>query len=986
MHSATRNLRNRWRYSFGVAFLCGLYWASTATDAFAQPKAAPPMDVRSSSPVAKPSAPGKGSPTAPGKKATPGKSTPNPTASQAAPKDAKPVTRPVKPPKPPSAEELKAKPDDDGKIAFSFHGQPWQGVLEWLAEISHMSLDWQELPGGYINLTTQQRYTVEQARDIINAQLFARGYTMLENGEVLSVVNLKKLDAGLVPRARPDGLDKLQPHAFVKVSFPLDRMIAAEAVEELKPMLSPNGKLTQLKSTNRLEAMDSVANLREIHRLLTEEQAPTESNRLLQRFALLHTRATDVKEQLLKLLGIEEKKASGPVSSQQQRQMQQMAMMRAQQQAKGGKSNAKKSDVHLVANVRDNSILANAPPDKMAMIAEAIEVIDQPLERPSLLANLEGVKVYRLVGIDPDVLVRTLEDRGDLAPTTRLEVDKQNKAIIAFANPIDHATIGMLVKKLDGSGRHFEVLPLRRLAADYVAGTIEFMMGAEEEEENQRGGYFSFFSSRRGQQSEKSKDKFKVDADVEGNKLLLYANDIEMSSVQDLLVKMGEIPPAGGSRETVRLIDVEPGKDTEELLEKIRRIWPSFAPDRDAPNPLKIAPPAKSAEDEDREPDSTPPVIRTPKETTTTKVDHHFGSKLRTIAYQGEKEAPGADDAPRPDAAPKSEAGSAGREEPNRRAPARSTPPPITIRRRPDGGLVIESDDTAALDILQDLMADLAPAPKEYAVFHLKHADSYWVKFNLEDFFEEEDESKGNSRNSFYDYYYGYRRQETKKNDRRLSKRKPLTFIEDEDTNTILVQGADRSQLKTIGELIELYDKPQAADSYTARQTLYYQVKYSKAKVIEQAIKEVYRDLLSSSDKEFGKQQNDKDKKPTANRIYTYIDTGGADDKRTAVRFKGLLSIGVDPYSNSLLVSAPENLMANVKELIETLDRAAQPSSNIQVVKTDRRLNSATIRAKLAEILDTREKKQPQNATDPSAQQKKIGGGQPNQPAAKAGE
>ena len=31
-----------------------------------------------------------------------------------------------------------------------------------------------------------------------------------------------------------------------------------QAVEELKPMMSPNGKLTALKSTNRLEAMDAV--------------------------------------------------------------------------------------------------------------------------------------------------------------------------------------------------------------------------------------------------------------------------------------------------------------------------------------------------------------------------------------------------------------------------------------------------------------------------------------------------------------------------------------------------------------------------------------------------------------------------------------------------------------------------------------------------------------------------------------------------------
>ena len=38
-------------------------------------------------------------------------------------------------------------------------------------------------------------------------------------------------------------------------------------------MLSPNGKLTALKATNRIEAMDAVANLREIHALLAAEQS-----------------------------------------------------------------------------------------------------------------------------------------------------------------------------------------------------------------------------------------------------------------------------------------------------------------------------------------------------------------------------------------------------------------------------------------------------------------------------------------------------------------------------------------------------------------------------------------------------------------------------------------------------------------------------------------------------------------------------------------
>ena len=70
---------------------------------------------------------------------------------------------------------------------------------------------------------------------------------MLQNGEVLSVVNIKKLDPGVVPRVTPEELAKRSRYDFVKVSFPLDWMMAETAAEELKPMISPNGKLNALK-------------------------------------------------------------------------------------------------------------------------------------------------------------------------------------------------------------------------------------------------------------------------------------------------------------------------------------------------------------------------------------------------------------------------------------------------------------------------------------------------------------------------------------------------------------------------------------------------------------------------------------------------------------------------------------------------------------------------------------------------------------------
>ncbi|KKN53901.1 hypothetical protein LCGC14_0597560, partial [marine sediment metagenome] len=50
------------------------------------------------------------------------------------------------------------------------------------------------------------------------------------------------------------------------------------------------------------------------------------------------------------------------------------------------------------------------------------------------------------LAIDPEPLVKTLEDIGDLDMRTRLEVDKQNNTIIAYATLADHVTIRALVE------------------------------------------------------------------------------------------------------------------------------------------------------------------------------------------------------------------------------------------------------------------------------------------------------------------------------------------------------------------------------------------------------------------------------------------------------------------------------------------------------------------------------------------------------------
>lgn len=945
--------------------------------------------------------PGAATPTDPNKPADPNK----PKEGEKKKEGPSPLTtRPMKPRTPPNPDELKnLKPDEDGKVKFNLKGQPWPDVLDWLAETSQKSLDWQELPNDYLNLVTQQSYTIEEARDLLNRHLLSRGFTMLTHGETISVVNVTKINPGMVPRFEPDELAKLPDHDYVKTSFPLAWLLADQAENELKPMLSPNGKLTHLTNTNRLEAMDSVKNLREVWTVIQEEQSGGKQEQLVREFKLKHTKANEVLDQLHTLLGINKPnsrtKRGGSSSGgggggmdpnmmmQFQQQMQQMMqqMQQGMQQAKpGGGAAAKPGEVRLLANERENSILATAPPDKMAIVAQAVKTLDVQSSQEHLLQNLQRMQVYRLSGIDPQSLIDLLDEVGNLDPTTKLQIDGKNKSIVAYASLADHLTIKMLVEKLDGTSRKFQVIPLRKLEADYVAGTIEFMMAGGEKEKNQSRGnpfyfdYYNPFGSSRSPQTDTT-DKFKVDADVENNRLLLWANEIELREIENLLMKLGEISAPGGNRNTQRYIENLDPDDAEKLLERIRRIWPGISPNEliieddatpnrsrrrapaDSPEtsaprnePSKEKPAAKTKGPKPAAPQKTAPAARAATQSKTHEVLLAVADDVGQVANP-----PATDDAGEQPVVPSNRSDNR-----NRAAQVEPQPhAPVRIRRGPDGRLILESQDTEALDRLEDLLQEAAPPKRDYKVFYLKYPTTwaYSVELSLKDFFEEEKKKTGSNFNPFYGYRFGG--DTTQESSRRLSKRKPLKFISDSDSGTIIVQGADAQQLKIIEELINIYDQPLATDGKQVRKTQIFTLKYSKATTIAEAIKDVYRDLLSTNDKAYQNQQGkDGQKPPERNYTFVYGNSGGDDKSKqqdTPVKFKGLISLGVDDISNTIIVSAPESMLENISELIEQLDRAARPTNSVQVVRLDSKVNSSDLQKRLSKIFTKPQQKPP---------------------------
>ena len=443
----------------------------------------PSQDPNASSPPN--GAPGAG---APGSGA-PGAGAPGSGAPGAgAPKDSATLKRPTEPKQAPNPRAFDIKPDEQGMIQFQFRDQAWPDVLQWVADVSGLALDWQELPSDLLSISTPGKASLSETRDMINRHLLARGFTILEFPGVLQVVKTQGINVALVPRVAPEELAKLPSNRYVRTTFTLKTLIAKEVVDELKPLISSNGTLQALSNTNRLEAIDTASNLAQIHAVISEEQSEAVLMDLAREFPLEHVRATEVREQLAVFLKLEGAKGAGAameMSPEMEMQQQQMMMMQQQQLAaqqaamagQPGMPEKKRRDIYLVANPRRNSLIVNAPPDKMAIIASFISRIDVSNPNEQYQALTTRMKVYRLSSLEPKQFVASLLALNVLEPTTRLEVDDKNKSMIAYASLADHLTIQETIKKPAGSARQVEVLQFRRLWAWDVACTIRLPMG-----------------------------------------------------------------------------------------------------------------------------------------------------------------------------------------------------------------------------------------------------------------------------------------------------------------------------------------------------------------------------------------------------------------------------------------------------------------------------------------------------------------------------
>ena len=812
--------------------------------------------------------------------------------------------------------EVAAQPETgtlNERVRLEFRGQGWLPALEWLARQLNLNLDWQTIPEGEFNLSSSKEYTVEEAQDLINMQLLARGFTLLQRGEVLRVAPLKDLDITLVPRVSAEELATLPRHQFVRVSFMLDWMIAEDAAKEFKPLLSPFGQLFAMASSNRIEAMDAVVNLRELDRLLSRAESDEGRRERVAEFRLEHRPAEEVAAKVRKLLGLPAEGTPEVPGVQTQLDIEKTKFHLEAVKQLGASAQPllnEKPEVFLVVNEKENSILVNARPDKMEIARQAIEAMDKPLPpAESSWESLNRVKVYEVSGFNPATvsqILASLQERGNMAKETRIQHEPAYNRIIAVASPEDQVTIANLIDSFRTQGRKAEVLSLATVDARYAAKAVQLVLKNPIRP-----------SSAPGVASD---GQFQIEPDVQNKRLLLWATPAEVTEVRDFLVQLGETFQSADANSQMHVVNLG-GVNVAELTPLLKQAWSEIS---DAPlvietqaDPTTAPPPTETPESSEQS--AMPPTGRTVANP----------PPIRLVAQQqvvGQPAAP-QEPAAAPPAPEDAQAVAPATAAPPIAAPAAAAPPatehpvtgqpaqaPVRIIEGDDGEVVIISKDPAAANAARQFLQHMVPDPGQVQVVQLKHSQASIVKAQL-------------------DIALAHTLADTTST---LSTEQPLKIDTDVRTNRLLIQHATPRQTRLINQIVPALDQPEQEDQRLAREQRIYRVQYKRVTEVAEVIKEVYRDLLSTSDKAFANLN--------LNQPIGYNRAVAASNR--SPEYQGLLAIGIDAEANTLVISAPNYLIEEVMELVKSVD-VKTAGSTIAVVS----VKSAATNAKLKETL-----------------------------------
>jgi len=258
---------------------------------------------------------------------------------------------------------------------------------------------------------------------------------------------------------------------------------------------------------------------------------------------------------------------------------------------------------------------------------------------------------------------------------------------------------------------------------------------------------------------------------------------------------------------------------------------------------------------------------------------------------------------------------------------------PVTIVVGPDN-LTLFSDDPKMLDMLENLLNTVVRGEQtsQFAYYYLQVADAQEVALMLDQALYGEQQ-----RSSFFFT------QEEKPNRARI--------LPDTRANALLVVGPPAEQRK-IEQLLEVIDEVERPESAATPKPYIIPVVYGNANDIAEVVRSVFAQQLYDT----RRQQQPRINVPSFGGFGGFGGIGGGrgNNQNQNQNQTGKLTVGVNEQTNSLVVSAPQEIFKEVEKLVKSLDESAQQQGRSARVVTLRNASPEAVEKALGNLFGVR--------------------------------
>lgn len=758
-----------------------------------------------------------------------------------------------------------ASEEADATLRFSFEGEPWRDVVQWLAEASDLALHVGDLPTGSFTYFDPNPFSEQEAIDRVNLFLLPEGYTLVRSGKLLSVINLSdprglQQLAALARIITIDQLQQLQNHDVVKCIFPLGELKAEDAVEELtalKLMIVP----AVFSKTNQLMITDTVGKLKNVQTILSAFEPKTLDNgTVVKSFTLQHADAEDILLVARPHLGL----ATGEMIG---------------------------IDVSLSADLQGKNIFVTGVEDKVKLVEGLIQSLDIPNADTSLTNGEAVLTSHPIEGGNIQTVYNVLQTLL-AGQTVRLSTDETAGTIVALATPDIQSQIADTVAQLKASESEFAVIQLKSIDPFLAVSLLEEMFDLADAKRRVEAGMDAFtrHGNSRGvdlMNAPDSGDTPKIDADPVNRRLFVRAKAHQIEQIRKIVAELDSGTTSGGSAGSsqIRIFPIR-GKQAEQILMTVAKFW------REG-NPVFYYPLPDDSADGDSE-----RVVNT---------------KLTFNQMLAQAQEP-------------------------TQSPARmltvdssSREPAIRCQLTPRG-LLLQSEDTDALDQLEEHLRTIAgpgdSMPSPPVVFYLKYTtpdDALRMLAELLDGGEAaKDGESGTLVNGYDSPSTGLFTNSilTSREGAMTMIAGSITVVADTRLNRLIAQGT-AFDIERIETYLKIVDKDNSITSIEIRGTSrVIELVHTKAAEVAAVIREAYGDRVAGNDQ----------KKPPSTAAEAARAAAAAKARAAAEKKSGTaakkearnlepkMTIAVHDRSNSLIVTAPDQLFKEVELLAQLID------------------------------------------------------------------